>query len=156
MKKLLLSGLIILVLGYIFFFGGKDDNEYFTNYFNKMVIAGEEKNSDKFMDNFSLHYKDENGFNYIIVKNIVKKVFGKYEKMDGMVSDLSSSISKNENDRETAVVNMNILATGSNGSIETVILGLNETPENVTVFLEKSMLGSWQIIRVEGVAKAEY
>lgn len=156
MKKLLLSGLLILVLAFIFFYGGKDDDEFFINYFHKMVKAGEEKNLDKFMDNFSLHYQDESGFNYIIVKNIVKKIFDKYEKTEGMVSDLSSSISKNEDGRETAIVNMNVLATGINGSIETAILGQNETPENVTVFLEKSMLGTWQIIRAEGIERAEY
>jgi len=155
-KKLLLSGLVILVLAYIFFYGGKDDDEYFINYFHEMVKAGEEKNLDKFMDNFSLHYQDENGLNYIVVKNIVKNVFEKYEKTEGIVSELSSSISKNEDGRETAVVYMNVIATASNGSIETVILGHNETPENITVYLEKSILGTWQIVRVEGIERAVY
>lgn len=156
MKKLLLFGLAILVLAYIFFSGGKDDDEYFNNYFHEMVKAGDEKNLEKFMDNFSLQYQDENGINYIIVKNIANKVFDKYEKIEGIVSELSSSISKNEDARETAVVNMNILATGSSESVETVILGFNETPENITVYLEKSILGNWQITSVEGIEKAEY
>ena len=156
MKKLLVFGLIILALAYIFFSGGKNDDEYFINYFHEMVRAGEEKNLDKFMDNFSHHYQDEYGLNYIVVKNIVKNVFEKYEKTEGIVSELSSSISKNEDGRETAVVNMGVKATASNGSIETVILGLDETPENVTVYLEKSTLGSWQIVRVEGIDRAVY
>ena len=155
MKKLLISGLVILVLALVFFYGGKDDDEYFVKYFNEMVKAGEKKDLDKFMDNFSLHYQDEYGMNYIVVKNIVKKIFEKYEKTEGTVTDLSSSISKNEDGRETAVVNMNVLATGSIGSLKTVILGQGNTPENVTVFLEKSMLGSWQIVSVEGIEGAE-
>ena len=156
MKKLLIFGLIIVVLAFVYLSGGKENNEYFNNYFNDMVKAGENKDLDKFMDNFSLQYKDEYGLNYIVVKNIVKNIFEKYEKTEGSFSDLSSSISKNEDGKETATVNMNVIAKGVNGPSETVIIGLKDIPENITVYLEKSMLGSWQIVSVEGIEGAEY
>ena len=156
MKKFFILALIILALAYFFFSGGKNDDEYFNNYFQEMVKAGEEKDTDQFMDNFSLQYKDDYGLNYIVIKNIVKNVFEKYNKIEGSFSGLSSSISKDEDGRETALVNMDVTATGSIGGIDKGILGLNKTPENITVYLEKSAFGSWQIVRVEGIEDAEY
>ncbi len=156
MKKLFIIAIIVLALAYFFFSGGKNDDEYFNSYFQEMVKAGEEKDTDKFMDSFSLQYKDDYGLNYIVIKNIVKNVFEKYDKIEGSFSELSSSISKDEDGSETAVVNMDVTAAGSSGGIYTGILGLNETPENITIYLEKSTFGSWQIVRVEGIKNAEY
>ena len=152
MKKILIIAVVILALAWFFFSGGETDDEYFNSYFNEMVNAGEEKNLDKFMDNFSLHYKDDYGLNYVVVKN----VFEKYDQIEGDFSGLSSSLSKDEDGRETVVVNMDASATANNGGIRKGILGLDNSPENITIYLEKSTLGSWQIVRVEGIEGGEY
>ena len=156
MKKIIIALILILVLGWVFFSGGKNDDEYFNNYFNKMLKAGEEKNQDQFMDNFSLHYKDDYGLNYIVVKNLVKNVFENSGKINGSFSGLSSSISKDSDGKEIAVVNMDVTATAESNGITKGILGFDDTPDNITVYLEKSTFGSWQIVSVEGIEKAEY
>jgi len=155
-KKILIFALIIIALAWFFFSGGESDDEYFNNYFQNMVKAGEEKDVDKFMDNFSIQYHDDYGLNYIVLKKIVKNVFEKYENIDGEISELGSSITKDEDGTETAVVNMDVRATADNNSIQTGILGLNDTPENITVYLEKTTFGSWQIVSVEGIENGEY
>ena len=156
MKKLLILAVVILAIAWFLFSGGENDDEYFNNYFNEMVKAGEEKDLDKFMDKFSLHYKDDYGLNYIVVKNIVKNVFEKNDQIAGNFSGLSSSLSKDEDGRETAIVNMDAEATAINGGIRKGILGLDNSPENITIYLEKSTFGSWQIVRVEGIESGEY
>ena len=156
MKKILIALILILVLGWVLFSGGENDDEYFNNYFSEMVKAGEEKNTDEFMDNFSLHYKDDYGLNYIVVKNLVKNVFENSGEINGSFSGLSSSLSKDSDGKETAVVNMDVTATAENNGITKGILGFDNTPDNITVYLEKSTFGSWQIVSVEGIEKAEY
>ncbi len=156
MKKILILALVVLALAWFLFSGGENDDEYFNNYFNEMVKAGEEKDLDKFMDNFSLHYKDDYGLNYIVVKNIVKNVFEKNDQIAGNFSGLSSSLSKDEDGTETAIVNMDAEATAINNGIRKGILGLDDSPENITIYLEKSTFGSWQIVRVEGIENGEY
>ena len=51
---------------------------------------------------------------------------------------------------------MDASATANNGGIRKGILGLDNSPENITIYLEKSTLGSWQIVRVEGIEGGEY
>ncbi len=156
MKKILILALVVLALAWFLFSGGENDDEYFNNYFNEMVKAGEEKDLDKFMDYFSLHYKDDYGLNYIVVKNIVKNVFEKNDQIAGNFSELSSSLSKDEDGTETAIVNIDAEATAINNGIRKGILGLDDSPENITIYLEKSTFGSWQIVRVEGIKNGEY
>lgn len=156
MKKVLISILALSVLAWFLFSGGKNGDEYFNNYFSKMVKAGEEEDTDKFMDNFSLHYKDDYGLNYIVVKNLVKNVFENYDMVQGEFSNLSSSISKDSEGKEIATVNMDVTATADKNGIEKGILGFDSTPDNITIYLEKSTLGSWKIVSVEGIEKAEY
>lgn len=156
MKKVLIIALIISAITYLIFSGGKNDDEYFNKYFSAMIESGEAKEVDKFMDNFSLRYHDENGFNYIVIKNIVKNVFEKFEDIEGSFSDLTSSISKNGEGKEIAVVNLDANAVAINGGIKSDLLGLRNTPENITIYLEKSTFGSWKILKIEGIDNRKY
>ena len=156
MKKIIIFAVLILALAWLFFSGGENDDEFFNNYFNEMVKAGENKDLDSFMDNFSLHYKDDYGLNYVVVKNIVKNVFEKNSEIEGGFSGLNSSITNDEDGKEIAVVNMDVTATANNGGIRKGILGFDNNPENITIYLEKSTFGSWQIVSVEGIEKGEY
>ena len=154
MKKTLALVLIAAVV-LIFLTRNKGDDEFFTNYFNEMVQAGESKNVEQFMNFFSLKYKDDYSFNYIVIKNIVKNTFNEFDRLEGSFSDLTSKIVKSDG-RNLAVVNMDARAIGIKNGIDAAVLGLNDKPENITVYLEKSTLGKWKIIKVEGVRKREY
>jgi len=156
MKKVLIIALIISAITYLIFSGGKNDDEYFNKYFSAMTEYGEAKEVDKFMDNFSLRYHDENGFNYIVIKNIVNNVFENFEDIEGSFSDLTSSISKDGEGKEIAVVNLDAYAVAINGGIKSDLLGLRNTPENITIYLEKSTFGSWKILKIEGIDNRNY
>ena len=154
MKKTLVLIIIIAVV-LIFLTRNKGDDEFFTNYFSEMVQAGESKNVEQFMNFFSLKYKDDYGFNFIVIKNIVKNTFNEFDKLEGSFSDLNSKIVKSDG-KKLAVVNMDARAIGIKNGIDAAVLGSNDKPENITVYLEKSTLGKWKILKVEGVSKREY
>jgi len=155
MRKVIVLVVIIVILGFFLLTKDEGDNEFFTSYFNEMVEAGESKNLEKFMNFFSLQYKDEYGFNYIVIKNIVKNTFSEYDSLEGTFSGLTSKIEK-DNGKNLAIINLDASAIGIKNGIDTGILGLNEKPENITVYLEKSSLGKWKIVKVEGVEEGQY
>lgn len=156
MKKILVIALIILGITYLLFTREGNDDEFFTAYFNNMVEAAKSKDLDNFMKNFSLQYHDDYGFNYLILKNSVKNVLEKNQIIDGSFTDLSSSVSEDGDGNEVAVINLDVEAKGINKGIEYNLLGHEGTLENITIFLEKSSLGSWKIVRVEGVDSKNY
>ena len=154
MRKIIIL-IVIAALVIILLTRNESDDEFFTSYFNEMVVAGESKNLEQFMNFFSLQYKDEYGFNYIVIKKIVKNTFSEFDSLEGSISGLTSKID-NKKGKELAVINLDASAVGIKNGIDTGILGLNDSPENITVYLEKSTLGKWKIVEVEGVRGSEY
>lgn len=146
MKKVLIL-LPILVFILTLFLRNDEDDEVFTSYFNKMVSAAESKDLEKFMDFFSVHYKDDRGYNYVIIRSIVKNAFGEFETLRGAFSSLTSSVEKRDKG-QSATINMNVQATGTRNGIEVGVLGLSDTPKNITVYLEKSRFEEWKIIKI--------
>lgn len=155
MKKLFPIAIIIIIIIGFFLFRGKDDPKQFQSYFDQMLSAGEGKDLEKFMDNFSLHYKDDYGTNYIYIKHIVKNTFDKYESFEGVIENLDVSVSKDEEGNKIADTNMDVFVTGYKGGIPQEILGTSGHLDNITVTLQKSSLGKWKIVRVDGVEEAE-
>ncbi|MGI9533719.1 MAG: hypothetical protein ACR2NW_02110 [Thermodesulfobacteriota bacterium] len=154
MKKVIVL-LLIVAVGLIFLTRNKSDDDFFNSYFNQMVEAGETKNHDQFMSFFSLQYQDEYGLNYIIINELVKNTFNEFGTLEGSFSDLSSKIEEIDG-KSLAIVNMDVNAIGIKNGIDTGILGLSNDPENITIYLEKSTLGKWKIIKVEGLNRSDY
>ena len=156
MKKLIILLIVLVAIGYIYFSGDKGDDSFFNSYFTQMVDAGKSKNVDDFMDFFSKTYRDEDGMSYVVIKNIVRNEFERYDRIDALFSDLSSRTEKDSEGVETAIVNMDVLADGIRNGVEVELIGKNGGPENITIFLEKSSFGSWKIVKIEGVEKNGY
>ncbi len=147
MKKALIL-LPVLLLIFILFLRNDGDDKLFTSHFSTMVKAAESKDLEKFMDFFSVHYKDDRGYNYIIIRGIVKNAFGEFETLKGSFSSLTSSVEK-QGEKQSATINMNVQATGVKAGIEVGILGLSDTPKNITVYLEKSRFEKWKIVKIK-------
>ena len=154
MKKIIILVLII-VLGLVLLTRNREDDEFFTSYFNKMVETGESKNLEQFMNFFSLQYKDEYGFNYIVIRNIAENTFNEFDSLKGSFTGLNPKIEKSDG-KNVAIINMDAKVIGVKNSIDTGILGLDDKSENITIYLEKSHLGKWKIVKVEGVEKKGY
>ncbi|MFQ5788705.1 MAG: hypothetical protein ACE5H1_12080 [Thermodesulfobacteriota bacterium] len=150
MKKIILAVIVVAVLLIIFFLPDGDDTSEMESVFNQVIIAGEGKNLDGVMDHISLHYRDEYGVTYPVVKNIVKRYFEIYDSFDAGYSDLD--VSFNESEKEVnALANLDVYVTGIRSDNSIAIWGNEESPDNVTVTLEKSILGDWKIKSVDGI-----
>jgi len=150
MRRLILPIIIVAAFIIIFFLPDGDDTSEIESVFNQVIKAGEEKNFDGVMDHISLHYRDEYGATYPVVKNIVKRYFENYDRFDGAYSDLE--VSFNESDQDVnALANLDVYVTGLRRGKSIVILGSEEGPDNITVTLEKSILGDWKIKSVDGI-----
>lgn len=153
MKKIFIL-LPILLLILILFMKNREGDGFFTAYFNEIIKSAESEDLEKFMVFFSIHYKDDSGYNYIIIRNIVKNTFDEFDTLEGSFSNLTSRVEK-QGERKIAIVNMDVEATGIRNGVEVGVLGLNNAPENITIYIEKSSFGKWKIIKIEGIERRE-
>jgi hypothetical protein len=150
MKKLILAVIVIAVLLIILFFPGGDDTSEIKSVFNELIMSGKEKDLDSVMEHFSLHYTDDYGGTYAVVKKIIEWHFANFDGFDSNYSDLEVSINETEGEM-VAVANLSLYVSGIKSGKSIPILGSEVNPDNITVTLEKSILGGWEIERVEGL-----
>ena len=150
MKKYVILIIIAVGLAYLFFPSG-DDTREIEAVFIKATEAGEKKDLDGVMEPFSISYRDGYGATYPVVKNVVKNFFDKFDGFEGNFSALAVSINETEEGGKRAIANLDVSVSGINSGIPVSILGTEDSPQNLTVTLKKSGLGSWKIIKVAGV-----
>jgi hypothetical protein len=154
MKKIVLVLIVLVVLILLFFITSEDDTREIESMFDEVMMAGRKKDVEGVMEHFSIHYRDENGATYPIVKNIIMDFFSNYEGFDCNYSDLRVSINDSD-EEEMAVANLDFYVNGINTGKSFPIIGNELLPENIIVTLEKNTLGDWKIREVEGVSIGE-
>jgi hypothetical protein len=153
-KYLLLLIAAALILLYLFFPRGDDPREI-ESVFNELRDAAEKKDTDGVTEHFSLHYKDEYGASYHVVKNVIGNAFRKYDGIRVSYSGLSVLFSENESGEKEAAANLDVIVTGRSSGMFYDLIGSEGSPDNITVTLKKSGLGGWKITRVEGLDEQE-
>ena len=154
MKRIILS-LIIAVLIIVFFvYREEDDSGEVRNLLDELVMAGEEKDLEGIMEHFSSHYNDEYGANYLVVKNVIRNYIERYDGFKGEYSGLRVT-AKTSEDKVEVLGNLDLSVSGIKSGKYFQIIGSEDKPENITVILEKSLLGDLKIIGVEGLSLEE-
>ncbi len=157
MKKSVLIISIVLITFVLLFCGKKDDPIYFQKLLNEMIETANEKDIDGFMDFFSINYKDEYGANYLVIKNLVKTHFERFDKFEVVYEDLSVYISKDENGKKTAEVSFEIIVTGvKDGVLVNEIIGESGHLEYIVLTFKKSDLRKWKIVKIDGLDDKNY
>ena len=114
------------------------------------MAAGRKKDLEGVMDHFSIHYRDENGATYPVVKNLVTHFFSNYDGFDCDYTDLKVSI--NDSDEEqAALTSLDFYVSGIKSGKLFPIIGSESLPENIIVTFQKTSLGAWKIKEIEGV-----
>ncbi|MGB7292413.1 MAG: hypothetical protein WBD99_09590 [Thermodesulfobacteriota bacterium] len=150
MKKIVFSLIVLVVLILFFFLPSGDDTTEIESTIDEIMMAGRKKDLNGVMDHFSIHYRDENGATYPVVKSIITSFFSNYEGFDCDYSDLKVSI--NDSDEEqAAVASLDFYVIGVKTGRRFPIIGSELSPENIIVTLEKTTLGVWEIKEIEGV-----
>jgi|GEM_PF-5658581 len=152
MKKIIFALIIIFVMGLVFQLIRKRGSEYFSNYLDKMIQAGENKNLDEFTDFFSIHYSDENGINYFYVKKIIESQFNKYDSFEAVYDNLDVSKYYKDKSGNTQVdLNLDVFVTGFREGVPVEILGVSGHLDNITLTLRKSFPNRWKIVSIKGI-----
>ena len=150
MKKIVLSVIVLVVLILLFYLPSGDDTREIESTIDEIMMAGRKKDLDGVMDHFSVHYRDENGATYPVVKSVIMNFFSNYEGFDCNYSNLKVSI--NDSDEEqVAVASLEFYVSGIKAGGLFPIIGSESLPENIIVTLEKTTLGAWKIKEIEGV-----
>lgn len=152
MKKILILIVIVIALLLVFRCQGKRDHAYFESFISEMERAGKEKNYDDFIDFFSVSYRDENGLNYLYLKNLTRKYFDKYESFSSSQSVNSvSDFYRDEADNELVDINLEVRVTGFVNGVPVDLIGSNNNTDNLNITLRRSLTGSWKVISISGV-----
>jgi hypothetical protein len=150
MRKIVLILMVLVVLILFFFLPSEDDTAEIEAIFDEIMIAGRKKDLDGVMNHFSIHYRDENGATYPVVKSIVMDFFSNYEGFDCNYTGLKVSISDTE-EGQVAVANLDFYVSGIKTGKLFPIIGSELLPENIIVTLGKTTLGAWKLKEVEGI-----
>ncbi|MGH7901889.1 MAG: hypothetical protein ACRENZ_09150 [Thermodesulfobacteriota bacterium] len=154
MKKIILSLIIVVLIIVFFVYREEDDSGEVRNLLDELVMAGEEKDLEGIMEHFSSHYSDEYGANYFVVQNVIKNYFERYDGFKGEYSRLRATAKKSE-DKVEVLANLDLSVSGIKSGKYFQIIGSEYNPENITVILEKSLLGNLKIRGVEGLSLEE-
>ncbi len=151
MRKIVVVLIVLVVLMFFFFFPSEDDTREIEAAIDEIMIAGREKDLEGVMDHFSIHYRDEYGATYPVVKNVIMHFFSNYEGFEGNYSDLKVSIN-DSNEEKVAVASLDVYVSGVKAGQIFPIVGSELSPENIIVTLEKTTLGAWKIKEIEGIS----
>ncbi len=151
MRKIVVVLIVLVVLMFFFFFPSEDDTREIEAAIDEIMIAGREKDLEGVMDHFSIHYRDEYGATYPVVKNVIMHFFSNYEGFEGNYSDLKVSIN-DSNEEKVAVASLDVYVSGVKAGQISPIVGSELSPENIIVTLEKTTLGAWKIKEIEGIS----
>lgn len=159
MRKLILVLLAFAVIGMIFIYSRKkdDDPRQFNKILNEMVHAANAKDIGVFMDFFSLDYKDPSGISYPVVKNIVKNKFEEFDSFETAYEEVSVSFNKESDGDQVAKVEMEIIVTGvKDGALSKELIGGSGHFKYLTAHFRKSGFGFWKIYRIDGLDEPLY
>lgn len=152
MRYLIPLAVIVLLIIYFFVTGGDDTSEI-ERVFDGMIESAREKDQEGLLGHFSIHYQDEHGYNYLVIKKVIENAFQEYDSLDGSYGDISVTFSEDENGEKLAHTKVGVRASGVKGGIPETLLGSEDSFDDVVVTLKKSAFGGWKIIEVEGVDK---
>ena len=107
--------------------------------------AIEAKDLDRAMSHVSLHYQDENGFNFLTVKELLKRVFEQFEGCDVRLANIAVDIHD-----ERAVVRADLEVLVIHQGEKAYLIGSGEKPALVRITFTKDML-RWQVRSVDGL-----
>ncbi len=151
--RYIIPAIILGVLLIYFIFSGGDDTSEIEAVFNEIIESVKEKDEQGVLEHFSIHYQDEQGYNYLVIKRIIENAFSRFDTLDGSFDNISVSLGEDENGDKLAHTKVGVKATGVKGGIPETLLGSDDSHDEIMVTLKKASFGKWKIIEIEGVDK---
>lgn len=143
--------IVLAIAGAYYLFRPGDDPSQIKALFDEMTEASGSKDIDGTMEGFSFQYKDRYGVSYPVLKKLIGDAYKKFDRIEASYSGLDAVIGEDVNGTNIASVNVDVVVKGIKSDDTQWLIGSEDSPDNITVTLEKSTLGGWKITEVEGV-----
>ncbi|TFG35209.1 MAG: hypothetical protein E4H45_03220 [Nitrospirales bacterium] len=144
-RKTIILLLILFILPLVIYFLWPSDEARIKKLFREGSRAIEKKDLDAVMSNVSFNYTDEYGFNYLYIKESMKRVFQQMGDLDIEYENLTITIAD-----KAAKAEMDVRVVATIGNDRGYIFGDLPNPVHLTFSLEKERT-KWMVSRAEGM-----
>lgn len=144
-KKTIALLFILIVIPLIIYLLWPSDESRIKNLFKEGSQAIEKEDLETVMSKVSFNYRDEYGFTYLYLKDLMKTLF---KQMNDIKIEYENIVINVHDDTATADMDVLILATMGNNT--GYILGDLSEPAHLTFTLEKERT-KWLVIKTEGL-----
>jgi hypothetical protein len=144
-RKTIILLLFLFILPLVLYFLWPSDEARIKKVFREGSKAIEKKDLDAVMSNVSFHYTDEYGFNYLYIKESMKRVFQQMGDIDIDYENLAITVTD-----KAAKAEMDVRVVATMGNERGYILGDLPNPVHLTFTLEKQRT-KWLVTKTEGM-----
>jgi hypothetical protein len=144
-KKTIALLFILIVTPLIIYLLWPSDESRIKKLFKEGSQAIQKEDLETVMSKVSFNYRDEYGFTYLYLKELMKTLF---KQMDDIKIEYEN-IKINVND-DTATADMDVLILATMGNNTGYVLGDLSEPAHLTFTLEKERT-KWLVIKTEGL-----
>ena len=144
-KKTIFILTILIITPLIIYFLWPSDESRIKKLFKEGANAIEQEDIETVMSKVSFNYRDEYGFTYLYLKELMKSIFRQMKDIKIDYENMKITI-----DDKTATVYMDVLILATFGSDTGYILGDLSEPAHLTFTLVKERT-KWLVIKTEGL-----
>lgn len=146
-KKTIAFLFILIVTPVIIYILWPSDESRIKRLFKEGSSAIEQEDLETVMSKVSFNYRDEYGFTYLYLKELMKSVFRQMEDIKVEYENVDITI---HDDNGTAIADMDVLILATMGNNRGYILGDLSNPAHLTFTLEK-VRTKWLVTKTEGL-----
>jgi hypothetical protein len=144
-KKTFICLVLLILSPLVIYFLWPSDEHRLKKLFREGAQAIEQEDIDDVMSKFSFHYRDEQGLSYLLVKEMMERVF---TRMSGM--KIEYEIKKMSIQDASAFADLDFRVIEGYRQDRSYAAGDATEPARMKIFLEKER-GRWLIIKTEGL-----
>jgi len=144
-RKTIILLLILFILPLVIYFLRPSDEARIKKLFREGSGAIEKKDLDAVMSKVSFHYTDEYGFNYLYLKESMKRVFQQRGDFDIAYENLTITVAD-----KAAKAEMDVRVVATIGKERGYVLGDMPNPVHLTFSLEKERT-KWMVTKTQGM-----
>ncbi len=149
-RVIILVVIALLAVFLLFKICGADDDAEIRALLNEMIAAAEARDTQMFMEHFSLKYKDSGGNSYFVLQQMVRRIFGQLEELKVDITNLDIYVTG-----DSAYASMEVVTRAKMSGQMAHPFGSEDRPQTPRITLEKERL-KWKIVKVEGVDNVGY
>ncbi len=151
-KKIFIILSVVLFMIIIFLIFSQSDKKRINKLFKEEVKSVEKKDIDGVMSGISYNYRDDYGFTYLYIKELMKREFQRMKDIEIEYENLKIKINDS---RRNAEIEVDVRVIATINDERGYIIGDIRSPLHLRFHLEKERT-KWLIIKTEGLENIHY